>query len=729
LFGTGLTRPLEDIWSEILVDLAARSRIVIACDLPSGVETDGGAFLSPVPHCDLTVTFGALKPAHRLMPAMARMGRVVLADIGIEVSTDWQEIGRPQLPPLLPEGHKFDRGLVHALSGKMPGAIALAARAAARAGAGYVRISTSRSIENLPSAIVQTDTATLEDPRIGAVLVGPGMGDIPQILTLALTSKAPVVIDADGIGHVGEPERLKGHDAVITPHEGEFVRLFGELPGSKAQRAGGGGPVGRCRGLQRRGHFGCGTRRPAELRSARSGLAGECRERRRAGRYDRIAKGARHGRIRSRLGGGLAARPGRGDRRAEHDRRRSGRGPAGRARTLPVSEPFIRIAARGDGVTASGRHAAFAAPGDHLREDGTVEPGPNHQQPPCRHFPECGGCQLQHVTDNAYRAYLHDRVAGALAQHGLETEIREPHLSPPRSRRRATLRAINAGKSVMIGFNAARSKRIIDMRECHILRPELFDLIEPLRKLLGGPVQVAAVAEIRLTLADQGVDVLFSDVVADGLEAAEALPRFGEDQGLARLSVDDGYGVETRYEPSPVTVTLSGVPVVLPAGAFLQATDDGEAALVDAVREAVAGCNRTADLFAGIGTFALALQGQVTAAEASRDAVLTLQMAARRAARQVNVEHRDLYRRPYDSKELSAFDAVVLDPPRAGAEEQVKQLAASAVPRIAYVSCNPATFARDAAILAAGGYRLEWVRPVGQFRWSTHIELAACFSR
>jgi 23S rRNA (uracil1939-C5)-methyltransferase len=242
-------------------------------------------------------------------------------------------------------------------------------------------------------------------------------------------------------------------------------------------------------------------------------------------------------------------------------------------------------------------------------------------------------------------------------------------------------------------------------------------------------LQVPAVAEIRLTLADQGVDVLLSDVKADGLQAAETLPRFGEEHSLARLSVDDGYGAETRYEPVPVTVTLSGVPVVLPTGAFLQATEDGEAALIEAVREAVGGARRTADLFAGVGTFALALEGEMVAAEASREAALTLQMAARRSGRPLTVEHRDLYRRPYDSAELSAFDAVVLDPPRAGAEEQVRQLAASNVPRIAYVSCNPATFARDAAILAGGGYRLDWALPVGQFRWSTHIELAAAFTR
>lgn len=394
-----------------------------------------------------------------------------------------------------------------------------------------------------------------------------------------------------------------------------------------------------------------------------------------------------------------------------------------------MSEPIVRIAARGDGVTASGRHVAFGVPGDTLEEDGRLIPGPAHRNAPCRHFPECGGCQLQHVTDEAYRDYLKDRVVGALAQHGLETEIRAPHLSPPKSRRRATLRALSAGKQVIIGFNAARSKRIVDMRECHILRPELFALIEPLRELLGGALRVPAVAEIRLTLADQGADVLLSDVQAEGLEAAQALPRFGEAHSLARISVDDGYGAETRYEPEPVTVTLSGVPVVLPPGAFLQATADGERALVDAVREAVGEPRGSADLFAGIGTFALALEGEAVAAEASREAALTLQMAARRSGRAVSVEHRDLYRRPYDARELDAFDAVVLDPPRAGAEQQVRQLAASKVPRIAYVSCNPATFARDAAMLVGGGYRLDWARPVGQFRWSTHIELAAAFTR
>lgn len=394
-----------------------------------------------------------------------------------------------------------------------------------------------------------------------------------------------------------------------------------------------------------------------------------------------------------------------------------------------MSEPIVRIAARGDGVTATGRYAALAAPGDLLRDDGTLEPGPNHQQPPCRHFPECGGCQLQHVADNAYRAYLSDRIAGALAHHGLETDILQPHLSPPRSRRRATLRALRVGQGAVVGFNAARSTQIVDMHECHVLRPELFALVEPLHRLLGTMAQPRRTAEIQLTLADQGVDVGLSGIRADGLSAVESLIAFGDEYRLARLSVDEGHGPEVRYEPEPATVSLSGTSVPLPVGAFLQATADGEAALVAAVRESVGDAKRVADLFAGLGTFAFALDGQVAAAEASRDAIAALQSAARLAGRPITAEHRDLYRRPFDARELVAFDAVVLDPPRAGAEEQVRQVAGSGVPRVAYVSCNPATFARDAAILVGGGYGLEWARPVGQFRWSTHIELAACFSR
>jgi len=389
-----------------------------------------------------------------------------------------------------------------------------------------------------------------------------------------------------------------------------------------------------------------------------------------------------------------------------------------------VHELIVRIAARGDGVSSSGKHVPFGVPGDALLDDGALAPGPHHQQPPCRHFPECGGCQLQHADDEAYRGYLVSRIETALTQHELATEIRDPHLSPPRSRRRATLRALKVGKGAVLGFNAGKSNRIVDMRECHILRPELFALVAPLRILLAGLLEPKRTAEVHLTLVDEGVDVLLKGVRAEGLAAIEQLTSFASSLRLARLSVDQGIGPETVYEPQPATVTLSGTPVAFPVGGFLQATEDGEAALVASVSGAVDGVKSAADLFAGLGTFALAI-GASYAAEASRDASTAL----KRASPRTEVEHRDLYRRPLDPMELARFDAAVLDPPRAGAEEQVKALAGSAVRRLAYVSCNPATFARDAKMLVDGGYALEWVRPVGQFRWSTHVELAACFSR
>jgi hydroxyethylthiazole kinase-like uncharacterized protein yjeF len=237
LFGTGLKTGLERSAADHLSRLCEAAVATVACDVPSGVDSDSGAELSLVSDFDLTVTFGALKPAHRLMPAMGRCGRIVLADIGIAAGGEWHEIARPTLPPLDPQGHKYDRGIVHALAGTMPGAIALAVTAAARSGAGYVRVSTSRPIEGIPSSVVQLDTAEVNDPRIGCLLVGPGMGDIPQLLTLALTSKAPKVIDADGLSLLGDPERLRGQDAIVTPHSGEFERLFGKLDGSKAERA------------------------------------------------------------------------------------------------------------------------------------------------------------------------------------------------------------------------------------------------------------------------------------------------------------------------------------------------------------------------------------------------------------------------------------------------------------------------------------------------------------
>ncbi len=392
----------------------------------------------------------------------------------------------------------------------------------------------------------------------------------------------------------------------------------------------------------------------------------------------------------------------------------------------------VRLAGRGDGVTADGRHIPLTAPGDRVDAAGNIMPGPHRQTPPCRHFPRCGGCQLQHVDDTAYATFIADRIGGALIAQGLEVPPMAPaHLSPPRTRRRASLRAEKQGKRIVIGFNEGASHRIVDMAECNVLHPALFALVAPLRRLLATLLRDRRAAGVQMTLTDQGVDLLLEKVTVEGLTADEAVSDFARDQRLARLTLDDGYGPQTRYEPEPATVTLGGVPVPLPPGAFLQATADGEAALVAEVRAIVGEAGAVADLFSGLGTFALPLSetAKVLAAEGARDPAIALKAVGARAQRHILVEHRDLFRRPLGGKELERFDAIVLDPPRAGAREQVELLSASNIARIAYVSCNPGTFARDAKSLVDGGYRLSKITPVGQFRWSTHVELVAAFYR
>ena len=396
-----------------------------------------------------------------------------------------------------------------------------------------------------------------------------------------------------------------------------------------------------------------------------------------------------------------------------------------------MSEPeeIVRVAAKGDGVTASGRHVPFSAPGDMVGADGALLPGPHHAVPPCRHFGTCGGCQLQHLDEESLAAFVRDRVINAAEGQGLVPEtVAAVHLSPPRTRRRATLHAANGGGRPLIGFREAGSHRIVDMRECHVLAPELFALVEPLRRMLGGRRGKYGVS-IELTLVDQGVDCAISGMELDGLEQTEALLEFCREQRLARLMLDQGFGPEAFWEPEPVTVTLSGVPVTFPGGAFLQATRDGEAALVGAARAWLAGTERVADLFSGLGTFAFALEAPVLAAEAARDAHLACRGAAARAQRPIEAVHRDLFRNPMRAEELRGFDGVVLDPPRAGAREQVAQIAQSGVARVSYITCNPSSWARDGAMLKDAGFRLAELRPVGQFRWSTHVELASLFVR
>lgn len=400
---------------------------------------------------------------------------------------------------------------------------------------------------------------------------------------------------------------------------------------------------------------------------------------------------------------------------------------------MSEGEEIVRIAARGDGMTASGAPVPMSAPGDIVMDDGALIAGPHRSAPPCRHFGRCGGCQLQHVDDEAYAGFLTGRIIDALGAHGIDAPpMRAALISPPFSRVRASLRAARLGKRTLLGFNEAASHRIVDIAECWILRPELFALVAPLRALLGPLLPRRGAATIELALADQGVDVSISGVEARGLAAVEALTEFARANGLARLSLDEGDGMLPRWEPAPVTVTLddAGFAAPLPPGAFLQATDEGRRVLQMAVREAIGEARSVADLFAGLGTFTAILPpARVYAAEGRRETIAALGAAARVSGRPIEAQQRDLFRNPLPSVELARFDAVIIDPPRAGAKDQVERLAGSSVPRIAFVSCNPNTFSRDARMLVDGGYRIDWIQPVGQFRWSTHVELVAAFAR
>ncbi|MBR2173075.1 class I SAM-dependent RNA methyltransferase [Sphingopyxis sp.] len=391
-----------------------------------------------------------------------------------------------------------------------------------------------------------------------------------------------------------------------------------------------------------------------------------------------------------------------------------------------------RIAARGDGVTGDGRHVAGGVPGDRIRDDGIIIPGPNRTDPMCRHFGKCGGCQLQHVAEPALADFVRDRVVGGLeGQEVTGIQVLPAVLSPAHSRRRAVLTALRTGKQVAIGFNAAQSNQIVDMRMCPLLLPELFALIAPVRDLLVMIAQPRRPVKVKLQMLDQGVELILEGVKAEGLDAAMALQDFAGAHKLARFAIDQGDGLEILWQPEPPTMCFGEILVEVPPFAFLQPTSAGQAALIEAVTKAIGNAGAVADLFAGVGTFALSVQAgrKVYAAEGARDAIAALTGAANRARALVATEHRDLFRRPLVPAELNRFGAIILDPPRAGAEEQVKQLAASAAPVIAYVSCNPASFARDAKTLIEGGYMLDWVQPVGQFRWSTHVELAARFSK
>jgi 23S rRNA (uracil1939-C5)-methyltransferase len=358
-----------------------------------------------------------------------------------------------------------------------------------------------------------------------------------------------------------------------------------------------------------------------------------------------------------------------------------------------------------------------------------VTPSPDRVRPPCPHYRACGGCVLQHASETFVAGWKVDVVRSALAGQGLAAPVRAQHTSPERSRRRATLTGRRSKKGALVGFHARGSDTVVEVPDCRVLRPELLAVLPALRQatLLGASRK----GEIAFTvsLSDSGLDIAATGGKDPDPELFAALAQLAEAADFARLAWN-GAALANRR---PAQQRFGTARVTPPPGAFLQATVQGEAALVAAVREAVGGAARIADLFAGCGTFALPLaeRAEVHAVEGEADMVAALLAAGRTTPglRRLSGEARDLFRRPLLADELARFDAVVLDPPRAGAEAQVAELARAGVPVLAYVSCNPVSFARDARLLAAAGYEIDWLHVVDQFRWSVHVELVARFTQ
>jgi 23S rRNA (uracil1939-C5)-methyltransferase len=346
----------------------------------------------------------------------------------------------------------------------------------------------------------------------------------------------------------------------------------------------------------------------------------------------------------------------------------------------------------------------------------------------CPHFGTCGGCALQDMPPADYAAVKRAAVQKALMKAGVTAEVLAPVIVPPRSRRRAVFKIKSLPEGLHIGFHAAKSHTVIDMHHCEVLTPGLFALVGSLRQRLEPLFGVGETAELHVTQTETGFDGVLrwraglTPALTAALSSALAV------LGIARLSM----GRDTVFETAPPTVTLGGVPVVLPPNPFLQPTAEGEAALQEQVLKIAGKAKNVADLFSGVGTFALPLarKARVHAVEQDVPALAALAQASKSSGlKPLTTEVRDLFKLPLTVAELNVFDAVVLDPPRAGAETQIRALARSKVAAIAYVSCDAASFARDAALLIAGGYRIGPVIPIDQFLWSSHIELVAGFKR
>jgi 23S rRNA (uracil1939-C5)-methyltransferase len=410
---------------------------------------------------------------------------------------------------------------------------------------------------------------------------------------------------------------------------------------------------------------------------------------------------------------------------------------------------ITELGAQGDGIATTNDgpvYVPFALPGEIVRalpersKDGRifaqlteiVSPSPARVMPECPHFTECGGCVLQHFASSDYTKWKCDLITTALARKGITgVNIGPMQISPPGSRRRARFSVLKRKGKVSLGFNAKRSRQIVDMQTCTVLRPRIVGVLPELKALLDATIANGDEIEVQVTDSDAGLDIwLIVDGALD-LAKRERLVAFAEAQDIARISW--GEPPELLAERRPPVIDYGGIKLAPPTGAFLQATVEGETSLITLICSWLRGSQAALDLYAGCGAFALSLgkHMKVHAVDIAGDHLDALDKARRfaRNMREISVERRNLKRRPVLANEMKEFDALVFDPPRAGAKEQCEEIAASDLSRVVAVSCNPSTFARDAQILACAGFEMTELVPVDQFLWNPHVELAARFER
>ena len=400
-----------------------------------------------------------------------------------------------------------------------------------------------------------------------------------------------------------------------------------------------------------------------------------------------------------------------------------------------------RLGQLGDGIIDSPGgeiFAPFTLPGERI--EGIVEKGrifvskiikpvANRIKPACKHFKICGGCSMQHASDELLADWKISKTKEALSQVGLTPEFRPIINSGTGSRRRATFAAKRTKKGSMVGFRGRASDIIVEISECPVSDPALLNGMPAFAKFATLGTSRKAILRINATVSGSGLDVKIDNGKKLSPTEISQFAQICSQYKILRLMWND----DVISQSHPPSQPMGAANVVPPSGAFLQATRTGEAALVETVLEIVSSAKRVVDLFAGCGTFALpiASRSAVHAVEGEANMILALDAGWRTTGglHDVRAETRDLFRRPLMPDEFKKVDAIVIDPPRAGAASQVAEIAKTNVARIAFVSCNPSTFARDASILCNSGYSLDWVQVIDQFLWNPHVELVAKFTK